>query len=166
MKLTDPNRGGLLGQASVLTVSVNGIETSPVVRGIWLLENILGTPPPPPPDSVPPIDPDVRGAKTMREILTKHRENPSCFECHRKIDPLGFALESFDVLGGQRDRYRAIAEKGQTPVVGFGHNGWPLRYYLAKPVDPSGQLPDGGKFDGTGWKLYRSVWNYSGPPKH
>lgn len=101
-----PRRGGLLGQASVLTVTANGVETSPVTRGVWLLENILGTPPAPPPDDVPAIDPDIRGAKSMREILIKHRDTPACFECHRKIDPPGFALENFDPIGRWRDNYR------------------------------------------------------------
>ena len=120
----DPTqRGGLLGQASVLTVSANGVETSPVIRGVWLLENILGTPPAPPPDNVPPIDPDIRGAKSMREILSKHRDTPSCFECHRKIDPLGFALEKFDPIGAWRQTY----EKGA-------------------PIDTSGELPGGQSF--------------------
>ncbi|HEY2574105.1 MAG TPA: DUF1592 domain-containing protein, partial [Verrucomicrobiaceae bacterium] len=96
VKLSNPTRGGLLGQASVLTVSANGVETSPVTRGVWLLENILGTPPAPPPDNVPAIEPDVRGAKTMRDILMKHRVDPACYACHQKIDPLGFALENFD----------------------------------------------------------------------
>jgi hypothetical protein len=123
VKLADPNRGGLLGQGSVLTVTANGVETSPVNRGVWLLENILGTPPAPPPDNVPPIDPDIRGAKSIRDILTKHRDNPTCFDCHRKIDPLGFALETFDPIGARRSRY----EKGQ-------------------PIDTAGELPDGQSF--------------------
>ena len=119
-----PQRGGLLGQASILTVSANGIETSPVIRGVWVLENILGTPPAPPPDNVPPIDPDIRGAKSMRDILAKHRENPSCYDCHRKIDPLGFALENFDPIGAWRTKY----EKGA-------------------PIDGSGELPSGQHFN-------------------
>jgi hypothetical protein len=119
-----PQRGGLLGQGSVLTVSANGVETSPVVRGVWVLENILGTPPAPPPDNVPPIDPDIRGAKSMREILAKHRDNPSCYECHRKIDPLGFALENFNPIG----QWRAQYEKGA-------------------PIDAAGELPGGQHFD-------------------
>ncbi len=113
-----PERGGLLGQGSVLTVSANGIETSPVTRGVWVLENILGTPPPPPPDSVPPIDPDIRGAKSMRELLAKHRDNAACYECHRKIDPLGFALENFDPIGSWRKTYSkgvAIDTSGELP---------------------------------------------------
>ena len=87
------SRGQLLGQGSVLTVSANGVETSPVTRGVWVLENILGTPPAPPPDNVPPIDPDIRGAKSMRELLAKHRDHAACYDCHRKIRSLGFALE-------------------------------------------------------------------------
>lgn len=125
VSLTDGRRGGLLGQGSVLTVSANGIETSPVIRGVWLLENILGTPPSPPPDNVPTIDPDVRGATTMRDILTKHRNNPACFECHQKIDPLGFALENFDPIGQWRPRYN----NGKGPAV-----------------DASGELPGGETF--------------------
>lgn len=101
----DARRGGLLGQASIMTVSANGIETSPVVRGVWLLENILGTPTPPPPDDVPTIEPDTRGALTIRDQLTKHRENATCYQCHRKIDPLGFAFESFDAIGQTREFY-------------------------------------------------------------
>jgi hypothetical protein len=119
-----PQRGGLLGQGSVLTVSANGVETSPVTRGVWVLENILGTPPAPPPANVPPIDPDIRGAKSMREILAKHRDNAACYECHRKIDPLGFALENFDPIGAWRSKY----EKGG-------------------PIDSAGELPNGQKFE-------------------
>ena len=117
----------MLGQGSVLTVSANGIETSPVIRGVWLLENILGAPPPPPPDNVPPIDPDVRGAKSMRGILSKHRDNPGCAECHQRIDPLGFALENFDPIGAWRTRY--------------SHDGRP-----GSPIDPAGELPGGQSF--------------------
>lgn len=121
---SSPHRGGLLGQGSVLTVSANGIETSPVIRGVWVMENILGTPPAPPPDNVPPIDPDIRGAKSMRELLAKHRDNPACYECHRKIDPLGFALESFDPIGAFRTSYGKgikIDTSGELP------NGKPFR---------------------------------------
>ncbi len=120
---SSPQRGGLLGQGSVLTVSANGIETSPVIRGVWVMENILGTPPAPPPDDVPAIDPDIRGAKSMRELLAKHRDNPACYECHRRIDPLGFALESFDPIGAFRTHY----EKGIE-------------------IDTSGELPNGQQF--------------------
>jgi hypothetical protein len=123
IKVDPRQRGGLLGQGSVLTVSANGVETSPVTRGVWVLENILGTPPAPPPDNVPPIDPDIRGAKSMRELLAKHRDNAACYECHRKIDPLGFALENFDPIGAWRETY----EKGAT-------------------IDASGELPGGQQF--------------------
>lgn len=105
VKLHNKRRGGLLGQASVLTLTANGVDTSPVVRGVWLLDNILGTPPSPPPPDVEPLDPDVRGAKTIRDQLTRHRDTPSCMDCHRKIDPLGFALENFDPIGRWRDSY-------------------------------------------------------------
>ena len=96
----------MLGHASVLTVTSNGVETSPVTRGIWVLENILGTPPAPPPPDVEPLEPDIRGATTIREQLVKHRKVETCAECHRKIDPLGFAFEKFDPIGSYREEYR------------------------------------------------------------
>lgn len=98
-------RGGVLGMAGVLTVSANGVDTSPVTRGVWVMENILGIHPPPPPDDVPEIESDVRGATTLRERLAKHAADKSCRECHRKIDPLGFALESFGPIGQWREYY-------------------------------------------------------------
>jgi hypothetical protein len=106
------------------------------------MERIVGYEIPPPPAAVPAVEPDVRGATTIRAQLDKHRADESCAMCHRNIDPPGFALESFDVLGAWRDRYRAIA-KGQDPEVGFGKNGWPKTYYYALPVDPSGETVDG-----------------------
>lgn len=121
--LPDARRAGLLGHGSVLTVSANGIETSPVTRGVWTLENIFGTPPAPPPDDVPALDPDVRGAKTVRDLLVKHRESPACMSCHKSIDPPGFALENFDPIGR-----------------------WRTKYPGGKPIDASGQLPSGEKF--------------------
>jgi len=99
------HRGGLLGMACVLTVSANGVETSPVTRGVWVSENILGIQPPPPPDVVPAIEPDVSGATTIRDRLAKHRADKACAECHRKIDPLGFSLETFDPIGRWRAKY-------------------------------------------------------------
>ena len=107
-------RGGLLGMAGVLTVSANGVETSPVTRGVWVSENILGIKPPPPPDVVPAIEPDVSGATTIRERLAKHRTDPTCNECHRKIDPLGFGLETFDPIGRWRANY--AKPKGNAPA--------------------------------------------------
>ena len=123
--LPDNRRGGLLGQASVLTVTANGIETSPVTRGVWILENLLGTPPTPPPPDVEPLDPDVRGTKTIRDRLKKHRAVASCNECHRKIDPPGFALESFDPIG----RWRTAYDRRNR-----------------KKVDASGEMTSGEKF--------------------
>jgi hypothetical protein len=105
------HRGGLLGMAAVLTVSANGVETSPVTRGVWVTENILGIPPPPPPDVVPAIDPDVSGANTIRDRLAKHRADAACAECHRKIDPLGFSLEAYDPVGRWRKKYPAANKK-------------------------------------------------------
>ena len=103
-------RGGLLTHASIHAVTSNGSTTSPVIRGTWMLEKFLGTPAPPPPPDVPAIEPDIRGATTIKEQLAKHRTNASCNSCHRKIDPLGFALENFDVIGGWRENYRALVE--------------------------------------------------------
>ena len=109
----DSVRGGLLTQASVLKVTANGTNTSPVIRGIWVLDNILGLPPPPPPSNVSAVEPDIRGAVTLREQLAKHRDVESCAICHRSIDPAGFALENFDVIGGWRDNYRTLGGKGK-----------------------------------------------------
>src|SRR5205814_3735948 len=89
-------RGGLMTQAAVLKVTANGTTTSPVLRGAWIMERMLGKPPPPPPPSVPAVEPDIRGAQTIREQLDKHRTLPTCAACHAKIDPAGFALENFD----------------------------------------------------------------------
>ncbi|MDF1659045.1 MAG: DUF1592 domain-containing protein [Verrucomicrobiales bacterium] len=101
----DSPRRGLLGQASVLTVTSNGVDTSPVIRGVWMLEKIFGTPPAPAPPDVPPIEPDIRGAKTIRELLGKHREVNACAVCHDRIDPLGYVFETFDPIGGLRTVY-------------------------------------------------------------
>ena len=115
VSLNGSTRGGLLGQGAFLTASANGVDTSPVVRGIYVLEKLLGYTPPPPPPDVPTIEPDIRGAVTIREQLKKHRESATCAECHRKIDPLGFALENFDAIGAWRDKY----EK-ETPIDAAG----------------------------------------------
>ena len=105
------HRGGLLGQGSVLTLTANGIETSPVVRGVWVMENILGTPPSPPPPDVEPLEPDTRGAVTIREQLKKHRNVTACADCHDRIDPAGFALEFYDPIGGYRSHYKSRAAR-------------------------------------------------------
>ncbi len=114
---SEANRGGVLGHASVLTVTSNGVETSPVARGVWVLETLLGRPPPPPPPDVKALEPDLRGATTIREQLAKHRDVPACNECHRKIDPYGFAFENYDPIGKWRPTYaegRAIETAGET----------------------------------------------------
>ncbi len=138
-------RGGVMTQASVLKVTANGTTTSPVLRGKWIMERIIGYEIPPPPAAVPAVEPDIRGAVTIRQQLDKHRADESCAMCHRKIDPPGFALEGFDVMGGARDRYRAES-KLATPELGVGKNGWPFAFHYAQPVDPSGELADGRAF--------------------
>jgi hypothetical protein len=139
-------RGGVLTQASVLKVTANGTVTSPVLRGAWVMKRILADPPAPPPPNVGSVEPDTRGATTIRELLDKHRNAESCMGCHNKMDPPGFALEGFDVIGGVRDRYRS-KENGDRPPGTFENRGiW--QYKLALPVDTTGQLPDGRKFTG------------------
>lgn len=142
----DSVRGGFMTQASVLKVTANGTTTSPVLRGKWILERILGIDIPPPPP-VAAVEPDIRGAVTIRQQLEKHRDNASCAACHSKMDPPGFALESFDVMGGWRDRYRGIADD-KPAIKGLGKNGQPFEFHLGLPVDAAGQLPDGRAFEG------------------
>ena len=141
-------RGGLLTQASVLKVTANGTTTSPVIRGVWILDRILGDPPSPPPPGVPAIEPDIRGAVTVREQIEKHRESESCASCHAAIDPPGLALESFDVIGGHRDRYRAINPNLANVRLKFGPEPRPLKWQDGLPVDASGQTEDGRAFAG------------------
>jgi len=141
----DSPRGGLLTQASILKVTANGTTTSPVLRGVWINERILGKPVPPPPPGVPAVEPDTRGATTIREQLAKHRSQVMCNSCHAKIDPAGFALESFDVAGGWRTKYRALGET-ETKAEGIGKGGHFFDFHYALPVDCSGTLPDGRSF--------------------
>jgi hypothetical protein len=143
---TDSVRGGVMTQAIVLKVTANGTTTSPVLRGKWIMERVVGYDVPAPPAAVPAVEPDIRGAVTIRQQLDKHRADESCASCHRKIDPPGFALEAFDVMGAWRDRYRAVAASGQTPERGFGQNGWPLAFYYGLPVDSSGATAEGLPF--------------------
>jgi len=140
----ESHRGGLLTMASVLKVTANGTYTSPVTRGVWVLERILGTPPPPPPENVSGLVPDVRGATTIREQLAKHRHEDACASCHVEIDPPGFALESFDVIGGWRERYRLSgwARNAEEAIL----DGQKMRYYNGAKVDPADVLPDGRAF--------------------
>lgn len=137
------HRGGVLTMASVLKVTANGTTTSPVTRGVWVMDRILGTPPPKPPADVPSIEPDIRGATTIREQLAKHRQVASCASCHTSIDPPGFALESFDVIGGWREQYRTTGNGDRKDVI---VNGRRMPYRLGAKVDPSDVLPDGSKF--------------------
>ena len=124
--LDDPARGGLLGHGSILTVTSHANRTSPVVRGKWVLENILGNPPPPPPPDVPALEETTTGQTlTMREAMEQHRANPVCASCHRMMDPLGLALEPFDAIGRRRTA-------NQTKLG----------------MDFSGVLPDGATFEG------------------
>lgn len=138
-------RGGLMTQASVLTVTANGTTTSPVMRGAWITERILGIEIPPPPSGIEAIEPDTRGATTVREQLDLHKQSPSCSSCHVKLDPAGFALESFDVMGGWQKHYRAIGENVPT-VPGIGKNGHAFGFHLGQPVDSQGVLADGRSF--------------------
>ncbi|MBX3732259.1 MAG: DUF1592 domain-containing protein [Verrucomicrobiae bacterium] len=124
VNLPERQRGGLLTQASILTATSNPTRTSPVKRGKWVLEQILGTPPPPPPPDVPELDDQEELAGTLRQRMEQHRANPACASCHHQMDALGFALENFDAIG----RFRQADADG--------------------PIDPSGTLPDGKSFQG------------------
>lgn len=139
----DSVRGGLLAQASILKVTANGTNTSPVMRGAWTMERIFGETPPPPPPGIPGVEPDIRGAATLRELLAKHRDQSDCNACHRKIDPPGFALEQFNPIGGQRDFYRSLGDGERLNTV---VNGRKVRYRKGQPVDSSGESPDGHQF--------------------
>jgi hypothetical protein len=140
----DSVRGGVLTQAAVLKVTANGTITSPVLRGVWVLKRLFGITLPPPPPNVGTIEPDTRDATTIREQLAKHSTLKSCAGCHAKIDPPGFALESFDVIGGWRERYRSVRGGDPEPKKLLGRNIW--QYKLGPAVDATGELPDGRKF--------------------
>lgn len=120
-------RGGVLTHGSILKITANGTTTSPVLRGVWLAERLLGDHIPPPPQNVPAIEPDIRGAVSIRDMLEKHRSDDACAVCHRKIDPPGFALENFDPAGQWRDHYGKPSKK-------------------APKIDASYELADGRKF--------------------
>ena len=125
------HRGGLLTHGAILKVTANGTTTSPVIRGLWVSERLLGVHVPPPPENVPAIEPDIRGAKSIREMLAKHRADASCASCHVKIDPPGFALENFNPAGQWRKTYYVGKWKKNT---------------RAKPIDASYDMPDGRHF--------------------
>lgn len=137
----DCPRGGFLTQGSILKITANGTTTSPVPRGAFVMDRLLGQPPEPPPANVPAIEPDVRGAKTIREQLDKHRTDAVCASCHTKMDPPGFALEAFDVIGGFRTRYRSIGD-GEPAPRGSIDPFIGISFKLGPPVDASGVLPD------------------------
>lgn len=141
----DSPRGGVMAQAAILKVSANGTTTSPVLRGVWVMDRILGLAPPPPPPAVPGVEPDIRGAQTIRQLLEKHREMVSCRGCHQMIDPLGFALESFNPIGGYRERFRSIGAGDRVDVMVDGRR---VSYKLGLAVDASGELMDGRSFTG------------------
>jgi mono/diheme cytochrome c family protein len=141
----DSERGGLMTMASVLKVTANGTTTSPVLRGHWITERIFGIETRPPPPNVKAVEPDIRGAVTIRQQLAMHRDNPTCASCHTRMDPPGFALESFDVMGARRDRYRAVAENVK-PEPGYGLNGQAFAFHYGLPVDSAGEVPDGRTF--------------------
>ena len=128
----DSPRGGLLSQGAILKVTANGTNTSPVLRGVWVSERLLGETIPSPPASVAAVEPDIRGAKTIREMLAKHQAEASCASCHKTIDPPGYALESFDAAGRWREKYRRIDGSRVRPGA---------------KIDPSFVMADGREFD-------------------
>jgi hypothetical protein len=130
-------RGGVLTQASVLKVTANGTSTSPILRGVWVIDKLLGQPAPPPPPGVPAVEPDIRGATSIREQIEQHRSIASCARCHVRIDPPGLALEHFDPIGGQRDWYRSLGE---------GERVQNMQYRVGPKVETHGQTPDGRTF--------------------
>jgi len=136
--------GGLMTQAAIMKVTANGTTTSPVVRGAWIMDRLLGEPPPPPPEKVPAIEPDIRGATTIRQLLARHTKADECRGCHARFDPVGFALENLDVMGGWRDRYRSL-EKGDE-ITGIDRAGHRYAYRVASAVEADGQLSDGRSF--------------------
>ena len=129
--------GGLLGQAGVLMATSNGTQTQPVARGVWVLRNILGDPPSPPPPGTPAIEPDTRGARTVRELMAAHATDTKCASCHRKIDPIGIALENYGPLGRWRTHYPRWAKDEEGKPV--RENG------LA--IDPRSEFPGGVVFE-------------------
>src|SRR5439155_24323250 len=139
----ESHRGGVLTHASIMKVTADGTRTSPVLRGKWVLDRILGQPPSPPPPDIPSIEPDIRGATTIRQQLDKHRNTPACASCHKHIDPPGFALETFDVIGGWRDFYRGTRGK---PVDLANYPG--RRIFRGLDVEKGGETPAGKPFKG------------------
>ena len=154
----ESHRGGLLTQAAILKVTANGTTTSPVKRGAWVQRKIVGRPPDPPPPDIAAVEPDVRGSTTVRDLLAKHRDQAVCATCHARIDPPGFALESFDVIGNWRDRFRVTLGKDAPDLAksypaylgpdGVLPNHLHVVYRLGLPVDSAGKMIDGRTFAG------------------
>ena len=138
----DSRRGGLLTQATILKVTADGAKTSPILRGNWINEKILGIHPPAPPSDVAKIEPDIRGATTIRAQLAKHRDTPACMSCHTVIDPPGFALETFDAIGGWRDFYRVPKSTGQIIEIQPSKK----RVHRGPAVEVGYTMPDGRAF--------------------
>ena len=157
----DSPRGGFIGQGSVLKVTANGTATSPILRGVWMMEKILGIPVRPPPPNVPAVEPDASGAVTIREQIEAHRADKACASCHDTIDPLGMALESFDPIGTYRTHYRAGGRPKMVKVEGMKRKqpephlsiltskGRRQQIRLGGEVDPSGKMKDG--------KMYKDI---------
>lgn len=138
---SDDHRGGVLTQGAILKITADGSRTSPVLRGTWVLKQLVGTVPPPPPPNTPAIEPDVRGTTTIRQQLDKHRDIKACAVCHQHIDPPGFALESFDAIGGWREFYRG----GSRERVELAN--YPGRSVIKGPeVELGGVMPNGQTF--------------------
>jgi hypothetical protein len=137
----ESHRGGVLTMAGVLKVTANGTNTSPVTRGAWVMDRILGVTPLPPPPGVAALEPDIRGSTTIREQLARHRQDTACAGCHEEIDPAGFGLESFDVIGGWREHYRTTGNGRSVEV-----DGRRMPYLLGPRVDPADVLADGRRF--------------------
>ncbi len=140
----ESHRGGVMTHASVLKVTADGTRTSPVLRGKWVLERILGKPPSPPPPDVPAIEPDIRGATTIRQQLDLHRNTPACATCHIHIDPPGFALENFDPIGNYREFYRGTERTKAHPLSLFPTAGRGV--YRGADVEQGGITPEGKPF--------------------
>jgi len=137
------HRGGVITHASVLKVTADGTHTSPILRGKWICGRILGINPPPPPAGVPGVEPDIRGATTIRQQLAKHRNTAACNSCHIVIDPPGFALESYDVIGGWREFYRASQSTGMVSTLA---NYPKIRVNQGLKVEIGDHMPDGRPF--------------------
>ena len=136
-------RGGLLALASIMMATANGVDTHPVHRGVWLLENVLGKPTPPPPPDVPAVAPDTSGTTTMRERMIAHQEDTSCASCHNKIDPLGFVMENFDPVGRWREYYPIYTEAASVPLKEEFYSRKGERTRVGQRIDASAKLPDG-----------------------